>query len=325
MQVTHQRRFTVGRLSAVICHWLAPLLTWASCLCVPATVAVAQVDSTLLFFPLNTGDLHQFHYHYTVWCWPNPPISHSSYHMETVVGDTLLPTGFHYKIITSDLPEEPSLRFLRIDTATANVYLYQDFPLPHEVLMDSLRSTLGGSFIREGAYLAQCIEIDTTTFLSTTTIAKRFQAFYIYGEQYSLASGFGRIQRVLFNENPCDPSVDYFYYDLVYARINGNQYGSFVTVAQAPDAEPTDFRLRQNYPNPFNPTTTVEISVPHAIRVDLSVFDILGQHVATLFSGELQSGIHRMLWDATGRSSGVYYYRATQSSGVQTRTMILLK
>jgi hypothetical protein len=241
------------------------------------------------------------------------------------VGDTLLPTGFQYKIINSDLPEEPNQRFLRVDTATANVYLYREYPVPHELLMDSLRSTLGSSFIREWGYSTQCIDVDTATVLGTTTITKMFLATYMFGENYTLAYGLGRIQHIFLNEDPCVPTINSFYRDLVYANINGVEYGSFVTVGQAQGTEPAQFRLKQNYPNPFNPVTTVELSTPDASWVDLKVFDILGQPVATLLSGRLEAGVHKVLWDATGLSSGVYFCRANVGTCVQVKTMVLLE
>ena len=88
---------------------------------------------------------------------------------------------------------------------------------------------------------------------------------------------------------------------------------------------PEAFELAQNYPNPFNPTTSIEFALPHNARVDLVVFNVLGQEVATIASGLMEAGIHTLEFDASGQPSGVYFYRLTYPSGTETRKMILLK
>ncbi|MBU0983785.1 MAG: T9SS type A sorting domain-containing protein [candidate division Zixibacteria bacterium] len=88
---------------------------------------------------------------------------------------------------------------------------------------------------------------------------------------------------------------------------------------------PDDFGLDQNYPNPFNPTTEISFSLPQAGAVSLDVYNVTGQHVATLVEGNLGAGYHTATWDATAYSSGVYFYRLVSTSGVATRKMILLK
>ena len=74
--------------------------------------------------------------------------------------------------------------------------------------------------------------------------------------------------------------------------------------------------LLQNYPNPFNPETTIEYSLSTSSRVQLSVYNILGQHIRTLVLGHQTSGIHRKIWDSTDDAgkrvvSGVYFYKLT--------------
>ncbi|GAB4341714.1 MAG: hypothetical protein Kow0037_28570 [Calditrichia bacterium] len=91
-----------------------------------------------------------------------------------------------------------------------------------------------------------------------------------------------------------------------------------------------DFQLEQNYPNPFNPTTEIRFTLPAAARTELVVFNLRGQKVRTLFSGELPAGAHRVEWDATNDSgervaSGIYFYRLKTDSRQLTRRMLLLK
>jgi hypothetical protein len=74
---------------------------------------------------------------------------------------------------------------------------------------------------------------------------------------------------------------------------------------------PTEFGLGQNYPNPFNPSTKIEFALPKQSNVRLDVYNLIGQHVATLVNGTKSAGFHTVEFDATGFSSGLYFYRIT--------------
>jgi hypothetical protein len=88
---------------------------------------------------------------------------------------------------------------------------------------------------------------------------------------------------------------------------------------------PNDFVLKQNYPNPFNSTTTIEFVVPNSDFVELSVFDINGKLVKTLFSKKMARGSIKVDFDSLNLSSGVYIYRLTNSTESITKKMLLLK
>jgi hypothetical protein len=93
---------------------------------------------------------------------------------------------------------------------------------------------------------------------------------------------------------------------------------------------PTSIVLAQNYPNPFNPSTQIYFGLPEPAYVSLDICDILGRKVAGLVNGLCQAGYHGVTWDgknSNGASvaSGVYFYRLTAGSSVQTRRMLLLK
>jgi hypothetical protein len=92
----------------------------------------------------------------------------------------------------------------------------------------------------------------------------------------------------------------------------------------------TRYQLAQNYPNPFNPSTTIQFSVPEAGVVQLSVYNINGQEVRALVSGQMNAGRHMINWDGkdnTGQAmpSGVYLYRLRVNGFVQTRKMTFMK
>jgi len=88
--------------------------------------------------------------------------------------------------------------------------------------------------------------------------------------------------------------------------------------------------LIQNYPNPFNPVTAIQFSVPKDSYVNLKIFNILGKEVATLISGDVSAGYHKVIWngrDKTGKplSSGMYFSRMESGSFSVVKKMVLLK
>jgi choice-of-anchor B domain-containing protein len=81
------------------------------------------------------------------------------------------------------------------------------------------------------------------------------------------------------------------------------------SLVQTDEKIPTEYKLHQNYPNPFNPTTTISYQLPKAGEVELSIYNLLGQNVASLISTRQQAGHYNIEWDASDFSSGIYYYR----------------
>ena len=89
---------------------------------------------------------------------------------------------------------------------------------------------------------------------------------------------------------------------------------------------PNSFTLYQNYPNPFNPVTIINYQLSMTNDVKLTIYNLLGQKVATLVSEKQKAGHHHVEWDASGFASGVYYYRLSTDAGfVQAKKLVLLK
>ncbi len=93
---------------------------------------------------------------------------------------------------------------------------------------------------------------------------------------------------------------------------------------------PTAFGLDQNMPNPFNPTTQIAFALPAAAKVNLSIYNVLGQHVKTLVDSDMPAGYQTVTWDGTneaGRTtaSGVYFYKLTAGDFSATKKMLMLK
>ena len=85
------------------------------------------------------------------------------------------------------------------------------------------------------------------------------------------------------------------------------------------------FSLEKNYPNPFNPTTTIEYSIGIAGPTKLMIYDILGREVVSLVNEYKQIGRHKVMWNASTMSSGVYFYRLETPTFTKTQKMILMK
>jgi hypothetical protein len=98
-----------------------------------------------------------------------------------------------------------------------------------------------------------------------------------------------------------------------------------VTTDVDPDGVPATFALDQNYPNPFNPSTTIRYGLPYKSNTTLTVFSPLGQQVAVFQEGEQEAGYHEITLDASGLSSGTYFYRLQAGDFVQTRKLLLLR
>ncbi|MEN9839774.1 MAG: hypothetical protein RL177_1253, partial [Bacteroidota bacterium] len=101
-------------------------------------------------------------------------------------------------------------------------------------------------------------------------------------------------------------------------------YNNGVSVDRDADLA-SEYVLSQNYPNPFNPSTTISFNLPQSGNVTLTVYNVLGQQVATLVNGALSAGTHSVPFDASRLASGVYVYELRAGSFVQQKRMMLVK
>jgi hypothetical protein len=88
---------------------------------------------------------------------------------------------------------------------------------------------------------------------------------------------------------------------------------------------PAQYSLNQNFPNPFNPSTTIKFSLQEDGMVEMKIYNILGNEVASIVNGFYKAGEHSIDFNAAGLSSGVYFYTIKSKNFTQTKKMILLK
>ncbi len=88
---------------------------------------------------------------------------------------------------------------------------------------------------------------------------------------------------------------------------------------------PQQFSLQQNYPNPFNPSTVIEFSLSRSVHAVLTIYNTVGQVVATLVNAALPAGHYEVTFDARQLASGLYFYQLKAGDFVQTRKMLLVR
>ncbi len=96
------------------------------------------------------------------------------------------------------------------------------------------------------------------------------------------------------------------------------------------DLLPLAFALYQNYPNPFNPTTIITYDLPEAARVELVIYDVLGQRIANMKNGRQEAGSYQVRWNGTNDSgapvsTGLYFYRLNAGTNSANKKMIFMK
>jgi hypothetical protein len=127
------------------------------------------------------------------------------------------------------------------------------------------------------------------------------------------------------------------YYCALHGGPGGSGMSGIIIVEALTDVtkeenSPSEFSLKQNYPNPFNPTTKIRYSIPSVTlsgvegsRVQLKIYDVLGNEVATLVNEEKPAGSYEVNFNAARLSSGIYFYTLQTENFVETKKMILMK
>ena len=110
-------------------------------------------------------------------------------------------------------------------------------------------------------------------------------------------------------------------------QVGGVWYNETPAGLEISDEAPiaTRFELGQNYPNPFNPTTHIRFNIPETANTKLTVFNVMGEEVATLVNSVMQAGGHTVSWNASSMPTGVYFYQLESANFSQTKKLLLVK
>jgi hypothetical protein len=128
---------------------------------------------------------------------------------------------------------------------------------------------------------------------------------------------------------------------IVFPAAGTNSFGSIkiykygvkkvdTEVKQENPAVPSSFKLNQNFPNPFNPTTNIKFDIQKSSVVEVAVFNVLGQKVATLVAGQLTPGTYSTQWNGTADNgmavaSGVYFARMSARTETASEPFVALR
>jgi hypothetical protein len=290
-------------------------------------------NNTKNFFPLKVGNKYVYYYSW----FQLPGFQHGSgIKVSIVSGDTIAFGKRYFK--ASNFPFINNL-WVRIDSLTGSLYKldatnscsYYD----HELIIDSLLA-------KKNDTTKNCIPFSYERTLCTDT-------------SYINIFGLIRQQKSFFNSCSIGPPINctrnrkyidsiglsYYnfnvsgsgssggeQYQLRGCVLNGIVYGdtaSVIGIIPIGSEIPNSFSLSQNFPNPFNPTTKIKFDVPQTSFTKLIIYNLLGREVATLVNEELKPGTYQTDWDASGFSSGVYFYKIIAGEYTETKKMVLMK
>lgn len=278
-------------------------------------------DSTLAkFYPLKVGNSWTYRGQGT---FPGPCWTREK---RTITGTNVVNGHLYYVVHYVSTYNPPGDFYVRVDSTTMNVMLYgSGCPWsPTEVLSDSLGSRYRDSFIVNCDRRWKLMDTTSQSVLGFNRATRMFTWTDNFEQtaRRNLSIGFG-----LAEWSTCGGATGCCVKTLVGCIIDGVQYGdtSLTGITQAQGEIPQDYSLSQNYPNPFNPVTTIRFSVPVSGFVKLSVYDIRGRELETLFGGNVSAGIYDAEWIAADRPSGVYFYKLETKDFIKTRKMILMK
>ncbi|MEO8446454.1 MAG: T9SS type A sorting domain-containing protein [bacterium] len=107
--------------------------------------------------------------------------------------------------------------------------------------------------------------------------------------------------------------------------VNYNSNSTPIGIQNISAEVPEGYLLSQNYPNPFNPVTNIEFRIAKQGHVYLKIYDMIGKEAAELVNGDLNAGTYNYDFDASGLTSGVYFYKIIAGDFTETRRMNLIK
>jgi hypothetical protein len=159
---------------------------------------------------------------------------------------------------------------------------------------------------------------DTSSWLSTNPVSG------------SVAPNQSRDITVNMSVQGLAPGNDYQSALRIQHEATGSPYIIPVTLSisesgDAPHGLPTEYALYQNYPNPFNATTQIRFDVPQESQVKVTLFNVMGQGVATVVNGRYEAGRHSVSYDATDLPTGMYLIKFEAGSYTSMKKMLLLK
>ncbi|MDK9700841.1 MAG: T9SS type A sorting domain-containing protein [bacterium] len=321
---------TVARLDTVEAYLMPDLATFSGTPDWQGTINV--IGSTATQYKASTGGLNIFQggvlcvlktvTGHTVYRDATPPLAGVNLSMPAVTWQTAT-AGMEpdesgdwnirgYIAHTTDLPPHPILRTepvvgdtLQFDTTAVNTPINRTFKVYND----------GGVALNVSRIWVTTAQRPYITFVNNDTafsVAAMDSHFVTVRWNPANPGTLNTLMQMTTNTTPA--TVNY--------RVRG--FAS-ATAAPEPTIVPSEYSLAQNFPNPFNPSTEISFALPRAAKVKLTVMDVMGREVATLANGNFSAGSHRVTFDGSNLSSGVYFYRIEAGSFQAMHKMMLIK
>lgn len=250
--------------------------------------------------------------------------------------DPLAVDAIHAFIIGNDPAQVKHLNYLSRDSVGVidPAFIRVNGKLVHEIKKKfDFRMLCTGSFSQYNDLKAPDCTIDSfeirdggKLWLSVSSKKKLSKVEVEYNGQRLEKAAISKFNNLLFDlgRTDIDPSlIKIFVMDrYLNCTVKALQTSA---VNDGKTGNPQSFILHQNYPNPFNPATSIQYSIPKGTEVKLNVFDISGRRVASLVNGFQPAGEHKVSFNASNLSSGVYVYRLEASGHTLSKKLTLLK
>jgi hypothetical protein len=168
-------------------------------------------------------------------------------------------------------------------------------------------------------------QADTSFYAQLETLTGIFQLYINHYTDIDGMANPGVIDSLMGIVSQYDMEIPFSEGYFIMPRSRNDIYFSAITPVEQVGPS-LSFQLYPNFPNPFNPCTKITYQLPSTSNVELGVYNLLGQKVATLVSGKKKAGQHQIEFKSHNLPSGIYFYRLQSDLGYsKTRKMILCK
>jgi len=280
-----------------------------------------QDNSLKNYFPLSVGNYWQYKVSYRGHSNPDSIIFNGRYDYmqvikDTIIGDLSIP---YYKL--KYVHWSDTTKYLRYDSLKQSIIDYSPGWSDPEPKYFDLASNVG-DFSKYRYTEMYCSKIDSILWFGKKMEYRQYYNSPAWEDVYGLAKGIGLVKMV-YNQSWGYTNITY--YDLVYARIDGIEYGKLITNIDYENILPVDYSLSQNYPKPFNPITTINYSIPKINHISIIVYNSIGEEVVRLVDKFQLVGNYNVIFNGNNISSGVYFYQIKAGEYLETKKMLLIK
>lgn len=228
--------------------------------------------------------------------------------------------GTVHNVVQVSVTNDTTIKALQFE-----IYDVPDFIKPDSVWTTGRSSGFAVQYQEDSLGVFRVLLLDMS---GGRTIAKGSGALLNIG--YTVLPGADRFNSIDLVFYGLPVVVDVANQKVPVTTIPGKFFIGNTAVAQPEATKPDRFSLAQNFPNPFNPSTRIAFTLPWCERVELEVFNLLGQRIRRLAGGEFAAGAHEVLWDGLDdrgapAAGGVYIYRLRAGTFVDYRRMIYMR